>query len=128
MARNTTGVRNTAVSRDAMLFNITGNDNTGTGESALFNNTSGVSNTAIGHNTDVSQGDLTNATAIGASAIVDASNKIQLGDDNVIEVQINGYTKLDLTSSAPPAADYDEASERGRMKVNNVDRSQYTSA
>ena len=50
-------------------------------------------NTAIGHNADVSQGDLTNA-------IVDASYKIQLGDDNVTEVQINGYTKL---GTSPPA-------------------------
>ena len=41
MARNTTGVRNTAVGRDAMLFNTTDNDNTVTGESALFNNTTG---------------------------------------------------------------------------------------
>lgn len=34
------------------------------------------------------------------NAIVDASNKIQLGDDNVTEVQINGYTKL---GTSPPA-------------------------
>ena len=35
-------------------------------------------------------------------------------------LQVSGYTQLDLTSGAPPAADRDEASERGRMKVDNA--------
>ena len=74
----------------------------------------------MGHDATVSADNLTNATAIGAFAVVDASNKIQLGNDAVTEVQINGYTKLDLTAGAPPAADCDAALERGRMKVDNV--------
>ena len=32
-------------------------------------------------------------------------------------LQVKGYTQLDLTAGAPPAEDCDEASERGRMKV-----------
>jgi len=35
-------------------------------------------------------------------------------------LQISGYIQLDLTSGAPPAADCDELSERGRMKVDNA--------
>ena len=34
-------------------------------------------------------------------------------------LQVNGYTQLDLTTGAPPAADCDEVSERGRMKVDS---------
>ena len=36
------------------------------------------------------------------------------------ELQVNGYTQLGLTSGAPPAGDCDEATERGRMKVDNA--------
>lgn len=34
-------------------------------------------------------------------------------------LQVNGYTQLALTAGAPPSADCDDASERGRMKVDN---------
>jgi hypothetical protein len=53
------------------------------GFNALSGNTTGSSNTAIGDTANVSAGNLTNATAIGAGAIVNASNKIRLGNDNV---------------------------------------------
>ncbi len=33
------------------------------------------------------------------------------------QLQVVGYTQLDLTTGAPPAADCDDASEHGRMKV-----------
>src|SRR5262249_56449669 len=53
-------------------------------------NTTGNGNTAIGVNADVFQGGLSNATAIGFDARVDASNKIRLGnrDVSVIEGQV----------------------------------------
>jgi len=35
-------------------------------------------------------------------------------------LQVDGYIQLDTLTSAPPAADCDEASERGRMKVDIV--------
>lgn len=35
-------------------------------------------------------------------------------------LQIVGYTQLDLTAGAPPIADGDQASERGRMKVDSA--------
>lgn len=35
-------------------------------------------------------------------------------------LQVNGYAQLALTSGAPPSADCDAVSERGRMKVDNA--------
>ena len=54
-----------------------------------FSNT-GERNTAIGSGADVASGNLINATAIGASATVDASNKIQLGNTLVNSVATSG--------------------------------------
>ena len=53
----------------------------------------------MGVQADVSQGDLENATAIGAFAIVDASNKIRLGNASVavIEGQVPFSTPSDRT-------------------------------
>lgn len=73
---------NTAVGRNA-LYNATSGTNTACGYTALLSTTTGVRNTAIGYDADVSTGELSNATAIGAGAIVDADNKIRLGDDFV---------------------------------------------
>ena len=53
----------------------------------------------MGYQANVSAGNLTNATAIGANAVVDASNKIRLGDDNVsvIEAQVGLTVVSDKT-------------------------------
>src|SRR5262249_5627644 len=63
------------------------------GYRGLFSNISGSSNTAVGYQADVASEDLINATAIGSDAVVDASNKIRLGNANVevIEGQV-GFT------------------------------------
>ncbi len=45
----------------------------------MATNTSGSNNTIIGSHADVSADNLTDATAIGANAVVDAGNKIRLG-------------------------------------------------
>lgn len=87
---NTTGNYNTATGQQAMRFNTTGEGNTAIGFDALFNNNTGFYNTAVGYFADVSTDNLTNATAIGNGAIVDASNKIRLGNDlvTVLEAQV----------------------------------------
>src|SRR5207244_2025004 len=92
------GGGNTAVGRGA-LQNATGDSDTGIGYSALINLTSGVNNTAIGvragqnsvtgtNNTFLgfqagppNANEIDNATAIGANAVVSASNAIVLGDN-----------------------------------------------
>ncbi len=103
---NTEGSSNTAIGRSALAFNLTGKQNTAVGQSALLNTradnntavgyqalingSTGNSNTAIGSGSDVSANNLSNATAIGANAVVDASNKIRLGDETVTLVETAG--------------------------------------
>ena len=110
---NTTGNSNTATGTSA-LFATTGSNNTASGDGALEYNTTGSSNTAVGvqagytlsnenantagsNNTFLgafsgpgvpSASGLTNATAIGANAVVSASNSLVLGSIN----GVNGAT------------------------------------
>jgi len=90
---NTTGSFNTVNGFAALEFNSTGDFNTANGGGALISNYTGSYNTAIGHQADVGARDLTNATAIGAGAVVDASNKVRIGNTavTVIEGQV-AYT------------------------------------
>ena len=73
--------------------------NTAGGSGALQNNTTGSANTASGSNADVSAGNLVNATAIGAGSLVNASNKIRLGNAavTVIEGQVPFTSSSDKT-------------------------------
>ena len=90
--QNITGNSNTASGFAALLLN-TGGFNTAVGGLALDGNVTGTNNTAVGYGSDVSSSNLTNATAIGANATVNASNKIRLGSNavSVIEGQV-AYT------------------------------------
>jgi len=84
---NTSGAFNTASGDQSLYSNSTGNTNTAFGNSSLFNNTTGEKNTAIGSSADVATGNLTNATAIGFNTIVDASNKVRIGNDFVTVIE-----------------------------------------
>ena len=94
-----TGIGNTASGVQALFSNTTGSQNTASGVHALRSNTTGVNNTALGTGADVSAGNLTNATAIGFAASVNASNKVQLGNTNVtvIEGQVAFTASSDKT-------------------------------
>jgi hypothetical protein len=87
--RDNTGGQNTASGIQALVLNTTGGFNTASGAAALLNNTTGNFNTAIGAAADVAAlvGSLTNATAIGFGAIVNASHKIRLGNDQVTVIE-----------------------------------------
>lgn len=101
----TTGGANTAVGYKALYSNMTGANNTAYGYQALNLNTSfgntatGVNagtvnttdsdNTCIGYFSNVGSNNLTNATAVGYNAIVNASNKIVLG--NASATTVGGY-------------------------------------
>ncbi|HNP24978.1 MAG TPA: tail fiber domain-containing protein [Panacibacter sp.] len=74
---------NVAIGYQSIYSNTWGSANVGVGNNALYTNISGSTNTAIGANADVSLGNLSNATAIGANAIVNAFNKVVIGDNNV---------------------------------------------
>src|SRR3989344_5840658 len=80
---NTTGTYNTASGGWSLYSNTTGYYNTAFGRSAGNSNTTGSSNTFIGYSANASAVDLTNATAIGFAAVVDASNKVRIGNSLV---------------------------------------------
>jgi hypothetical protein len=94
---NSYGNYNTADGAQSLAFNTTGTENVADGYLSLYTNTSGSQNTAIGSSADVSIGNLTNATAIGSGAIVDASNKVRIGNSavTVIEGQVPFTTPSD---------------------------------
>src|SRR3990172_5764410 len=80
---NTTGGSNTASGAYSLLSNTTGNYNTAFGAYPGYSNATGSSNTFIGYSANPSTGDLTNATVIGYGAVVDASNKVRIGNSSV---------------------------------------------
>ena len=90
---------NTSLGTGALQHNTTGSFNAAIGSNALTGNSTGSFNTAIGFGADVSTGNLTNATAIGRDAVVNASNKIRLGNANVtvIEGQVAFSSPSDKT-------------------------------
>lgn len=103
MAFNTTGDNNTALGFQALLLNNSGQNNTATGVTAL-NNSTGNNNTSFGANSlltltsgndltalgfmaDVGSSAVSNAMALGNGAVVNASNRIYLGDASITDIQ-----------------------------------------
>lgn len=91
-------VGNTGVGVNAMYFNTTGQFNVAIGYQALSSNSTGNHNTALGYAANVAAMDLTNATAIGYNAVVDASNKVVIGNNSV--TAIGGYAPWSNYSDA----------------------------
>jgi len=86
---------NTAIGYQSLNSNTTGNYNTAVGFRALEigssgGNKTGNYNTAIGYEANTYLDFYTNATAIGYRAIVNASNRVQLGNTNVTSVKTSG--------------------------------------
>jgi hypothetical protein len=73
------GYYNVAVGAPALYNNTTGNSNTAIGLGSGGTNTTGSSNTFLGVSADASVGNLIDATAIGAGAVVSTSNAMALG-------------------------------------------------
>ncbi len=84
--------RNTFVGNNSGLFNSTGYRNAFFGFQAGDANATGRYNTCVGHEADVSANNLINAGAFGSLAIVNASNKIRIGDGAVTTVEGNGWS------------------------------------
>jgi len=116
LSYNTTGNSNTAMGLGALSYN-TGNYNTAMGLDALWANTTGYYNTAIGCEADVSTGGLTNATAIGANAIVSASNSMVLGGTGANAV------KVGIGTTSPQGA-LDVVSTTGALIVSRMSTAQ----
>ncbi len=97
----TTGGFNTSMGAYAMNGNLTGAYNVGIGASALGANVSGDSNTAVGAGSGVGSGNLVNATALGAFAIVNTSNSLVLGNEANVGIGTSSPTqKLDVVGTA----------------------------
>ncbi|MEO6119305.1 MAG: hypothetical protein ABIP12_01340 [Terriglobales bacterium] len=115
LSGNTSGTNNTASGSQALQGNTTGSFNTAIGNRAGFTattanaNTTGSSNTFIGSNAGPGTStQLTNATAIGANALVSASNTLVLGASTV-NVGIGTTTpnmKLRIDNSADQGGMY----------------------
>ncbi|HET9136180.1 MAG TPA: hypothetical protein VFO76_06050 [Candidatus Kapabacteria bacterium] len=116
LLNNTIGYSNTATGEHSMDGNVDGFFNTASGSYAMYNNnsgqyntaigglytlatnTSGTYNTAIGSYADVGSGNLTNATAIGANAVVNQSNSLVLGNGANVGIGQSAPTqKLEVT-------------------------------
>jgi trimeric autotransporter adhesin len=78
--KNTTANRNSFFGTSAGYFNTTGTNNIAFGSAAGVINTVGNNNTYLGTNADAAVNNLSNATAIGANTIVNASNTVVLGN------------------------------------------------
>ncbi|GAB3701174.1 hypothetical protein GCM10027592_29020 [Spirosoma flavus] len=86
---NTIGTLNTAIGYQSGLSNVLGVSNTFLGTYSGDGSISGAENTFVGYHTKSGSGDLSNATALGANAIVNTSNSIVLGDTTrIIKVGI----------------------------------------
>jgi len=83
---NTSGYYNTASGYGSLAHNTTGSGNTAIGNAAGQMNISGGSNTFLGTYSDAAANDLTNATAVGNGAIVDASNHVRIGNTAVTQI------------------------------------------
>jgi trimeric autotransporter adhesin len=85
---NTTGDSNdnTAIGFGALYGNTTGDGNTASGYEAGHRNTSGTDNTFIGNSADANAGTYRNGTALGAGALLTASNSIVLGNASISKI------------------------------------------
>ncbi len=84
---NVTSYENTAIGVDALESHTIGNANTAVGYIALYTNTTGSELTCIGYDCTASDA-LTNATAIGAHAMVEQSNSLVLGGTGKYAVNV----------------------------------------
>ncbi len=90
----TTAANNTYVGWRAGFYTIgsaTGGNNVFMGYQSGDNNATGTGNVVIGYDADLSGTSLTNSIAIGNTAIVNASNKIRLGNAAITaaDIQVN---------------------------------------
>jgi trimeric autotransporter adhesin len=87
LLKNTTGYDNTAVGSVSLPDVTTGYYNTGVGSNALSSTNTGRRNTGIGAFATPLIGGYSNATAIGAEAIANFSNKVRIGNAAVAEIE-----------------------------------------
>lgn len=87
---NTLGDLNTFLGENAGKANTTGDNNTFLGQSAVSTSTTGDNNTAVGAVINFSATNLVNSIALGYGAVMDASNKVVVG--NTAITSIGGFS------------------------------------
>jgi hypothetical protein len=94
---NNNGSYNIGIGYYALRSNLSGAGNIAIGYEAGISSTIGSDNIIIGHQANVSTDGLSNAIALGSGAIVDASNKVRIGNGavTVIEGQVPFTTPSD---------------------------------
>ena len=112
MRLNTTGGDNAAFGCVALSNNTSGGHNTAFGTLALNNNGTGSYNTGLGRGADVT-GTFNNATALGSAAAVNASDRVFLGDANVINNNVWSYGTYNTVSDGRFKTNVSEADVKG---------------
>jgi hypothetical protein len=121
---NNTGYDNTASGVGALVSNTTGTYNTAVGVQALGSNTTGLELTCIGYGCTAAADGLTNATAIGAHAVVGQSNSLVLGGtgEHAVKVGIGTTAPSNILTiaqgSGHPVSDSWETYSSRRWKTN----------
>jgi len=106
---NVDGGQNTAIGRYSLRNNTSGESHTAVGFSTLSSNVSGFGNTAVGFGANVSAGNLNFASAFGANAFVNASEKVVIGSSSVTviggavnwSIVSDGRFKTDINENVP---------------------------
>lgn len=90
--------RNTFLGDKSGENNVNGGSNTFIGALAGRENIDGEFNTLIGHNSDVDSGanSYTNSMALGYLSVIDGSNQIQLGNNNITNI----FASVNLTTTS----------------------------
>ncbi len=102
---NTDGGENSFVGFTSGFSNTLGNGNSFFGRGAGASNTTGSSNTIVGYFANVGANNLTNATALGAGALVSQSNSLVLGNNvNVGIGTAAPMSRLHLNANNPSFA------------------------
>lgn len=83
---NTLGDLNTFLGENAGKANTSGDNNTFIGQNAASTSQTGDNNTAIGAAINFSSTGLVNATGLGYATVVDASNKVVVGNNSVTTI------------------------------------------
>ena len=141
---NTTGMRNSFFGFGAGDKNTTGSSNSFFGENSGGSNTIGGFNSYFGYLAGSSNVAGSYNVFLGNQAgyYETGSNKLYISNSNTStpliygefdneyleingDLSVIGYVQLDLTTDFPPAADCDDPSEYGRMKVDEVNESLY---
>lgn len=124
LVSNTTGYNNTATGYEALFYNTTGGYNTAVGYLSLRYNTTGSCNTAIGYGADTYNNsgyfvyNFTNSTALGSTAVVNASNKIRLGNASVSVIE--GQAAYSVASDGRFKTNIQEKDVQGLSFINRL--------